>query len=387
MRTMATSRLRLWGHRRDELDGEQRTLTRETLPQVMLPAASGVPASTPTGALADANVWACVRALADAAASVPLVCYRRTGQGRARFAGRTPDLLGRPAPGTTQAGLVGQLLAHLLLYGNGYIGKFRGPDGRVEQLALLGPDRVLPEVKAGVPRFTVLDGRGSRTEHGLEDIVHVRALTTDGLVGLSPIRQCRVALGLSSQLAEHASQFFANSAMPAGILKVNQFGATDTQVEALRTGWNTQHQGVANAHRIAVVTGEVDFTALSLPLEDQEFLGQRKLSAVEVARVFRVPPWIIGADAGQSMTYSNVEQESLHFVTYSLRPWLVAVEQALTADPDLFAGPQYCEFLLDALLRADSKTRAEVYALALDPDKGWMSRDEVRRLENLEAGG
>ena len=148
--------------------------------------------------------------------------------------------------------------------------------------------------------------------------------------------------------------------------------------------WNAQHAGVRNAHRIAVVTGAVEFLPVTMPMDDVEFLAQRKLSAVEIARIFRVPPWIIGADSGESMTYSNVEQQSLHFVTYSLRPSLVAIEQALSGDPDLFAARGYCEFLLDALLRADSKTRAEVYALALDPIAGWMSRDEVRRLENLE---
>jgi len=97
-----------------------------------------------------------------------------------------------------------------------------------------------------------------------------------------------------------------------------------------------------------------------------------------------VPPWMVGADAGSSMTYSNVESQALAFVTYSLRPWLVAIEQALSADEDLFPGTLYCEFVLDALLRADSSTRAAVYTAALDPVTGWMDRDEVRGLENLE---
>lgn len=156
-------------------------------------------------------------------------------------------------------------------------------------------------------------------------------------------------------------------------------------LEEFEQAWNTRHQGTQNAHKIAIVTGgEVDFTALTMPLDDAQFLEQRKLSAVEVARVFRVPPWMIGADSGESMTYSNVEQEALHFVTYSLRPWLVCIEQAITADPDLCSARVYVEFLLDALLRADSATRAEVYTKALDPITGWMNRDEVRRLENLD---
>jgi HK97 family phage portal protein len=228
-------------------------------------------------------------------------------------------------------------------------------------------------------------------------VVHIRALTTDGLVGLSPVQQCRVALGLSQQLAEHAASFMANGAMPGGLLRLDHFGvpapgvarpegeAQGGDLEALRDAWSAQHAGVRNAHRIAVVSGEVSFTPLSMPMEDAQFLEQRKLSAVEVARVFRVPPHIIGASSGDSLTYSTVESQALDFVKFSLRPWLVAIEQAFSADRDLFPPGAYCEFLVDALLRADSKTRAEVYTAALDPISGWMTRAEVRRLENLEA--
>ena len=142
---------------------------------------------------------------------------------------------------------------------------------------------------------------------------------------------------------------------------------------------------MANAHRVAVMAGEVEFLPISMPADDAQFLEQRKLSATEVARIFRVPPWMIGADAGSSMTYANVESQALAFVSYSLRPQLVLVEQALTADPDLFPAGVYAEFLLDGILRADSSTRSEVYARALDPVTGWMSRQEVRKLENLPA--
>ena len=111
------------------------------------------------------------------------------------------------------------------------------------------------------------------------------------------------------------------------------------------------------------------------------------MSTQEVCRVFRIPPWMVGASSGDSLTYSNTESQALAFVTFSLRPWLVTIEQAITADSDLCRGSLYVEFLLDALLRADSKTRADVYALALDAERGWMTRREVRRLENLEPEG
>lgn len=341
---------------------------------------------TPSNALCIADAYACVRVLADAAASVPLIAYRRTGNGRERLEqGSIVELLSRPAPAMTQAVLIGQLVAHLNLHGNAYLGKYR-KDGAVEQLALLPPDRVRPEIKAGRPLYELTGPQGEKSIHGPEDVVHIKALTTDGLVGLSPIRQARVALGLSGQLTEHAAEFFANDARPSGVLRVQRFAGTDSEdIDAIKTAFNTEHRGIENAHKIAVLAGEVEFVPFSIPLDDAQFLEQRKLSAVEVARVFRVPPWMIGADAGTSMTYSNTEMQALQFVTYSLRPWLVLIEQALSGDPDLFAARNYCEFLLDALLRADSKTRAEFYTRALDPITGWMNRDEVRQRENLEA--
>jgi HK97 family phage portal protein len=159
-------------------------------------------------------VWACVKVLADAAASVPLIAYRRSDDGRKRLgSGRLASLLERPAPATTQANLVAQAVAHLTLYGNAYVGKFRDENGLLEQIACLSPENVTVELIAGTPRYTVTDPKtGRESYHGEEDIVHVKSLSTDGLVGLSPIRSCRVALSLASNLGEHAEAFFENGA-------------------------------------------------------------------------------------------------------------------------------------------------------------------------------
>jgi HK97 family phage portal protein len=195
-----------------------------------------------------------------------------------------------------------------------------------------------------------------------------------------------MALSLAGGLGEFAEAFVRNGARPSGILRLVGGGSKDT-LEQLRISFEARHRGAQNAHQVAVMTGEVEWVAMAGPLNDLQFVEQRKLSTAEIARVFRVPPWMIGAASGDSMTYSNVEQQQLAFVMHSLRPWLVAIEQAISADADLCSQNQCVEFLLDALLRADSKTRADIYALALDPEKGWMTRDEVRRLENLEPEG
>ncbi|MDP9377271.1 MAG: phage portal protein [Actinomycetota bacterium] len=191
--------------------------------------------------------------------------------------------------------------------------------------------------------------------------MHIRALSTDGIVGLSPVGQCRQALSLSQGLSHHATLFFQNAGTPSGILKLGQ-NALPNDIQGLADEWSRGHVGLPNAHRVALLYGDVEFQPLSMPLDDAQFLEQRKLSATEVARVFRVPPWMIGADSGDSMAYSNTGERARAFVTFSLRPWLVLIEQAITADPDLCPGPLYCEFVLDAPIapRAPTSTPARL---------------------------
>ena len=344
-------------------------------------------APTADGSLQIADVFACVCVLADSAASVPLIPYRAGDAGRTRLSGgRLPSLLDKPAPATTQSDLVGTLMSHLVAWGDGFLGKFRNESGVVEQLGCLHPDQVEVELRAGMPLYTVTDPKtGRQSQHGSDDIVHIKGISTDGLRGLSPIRQARLAVSLSKGLGEFAEAFVRHGARPSGIVKLPSGSAE--QMKSTIEGIQGRHSGARNAHRVAVLKGDVDWIPMSGPLDDLQFVEQRNLSTQEIARIFRVPPWMIGAPSGDSMTYSNTEQHALSFVTFTLRPWLVAIEQAISTDSDLCPGATYVEFLLDALLRADSKTRAEVYALALDPERGWMRRDEIRRLENLDPEG
>jgi HK97 family phage portal protein len=374
--------------RRRKRDPEERTLSAQSgngMPPLMMSATASGATVTPNAAMQIGDAYACVRALSEAAASLPLLVYRHLPQGgRQRLNNATAALLRKPSPGNTQAGFIGQVVAHLNLFGNCYIGKIR-VGGVIAQLACLPPDLIEVELKAGEPVFTFHRQDGPPTKHGLGDIVHVRALSTDGIVGLSPVRQARETIGLSAQLTQHASRFFRNDARPSGVLQVGTQGpAAQDQLEALKSAWASRHGGgPENAHRIAILSGDVDFKPLSMPPEDSQFLQQRQLSAQEVCRVFRVPPWVCGAPTGDSLTYSTVEMQSLHFVTYGLRPWLIAVEQALSADADLFptGADTYVEFLLDGLLRSDAETRSRIYASALD--HGYMTISEIRERENL----
>ena len=335
----------------------------------------------PQNALGNPDVFAATRVLCDAASSCPLVVYRRQADGeRRRAQGRTTDLLNAPSEGTTQAGFVATAMSHLLLHGNFFCGKYRGETGVSSSCWLIRPTWCRSSVAPAGSCSRSRDERGRESEHGLDDIVHVKALSTDGLRGLSPIRQMRLAIEGNDAVRQASTALFRNNARPSGILKLASTSDSNT-LERLKDTWENRHTGDRQGG-IAVLAGDAEFTAIGMPADDAEFVAARKLSAVEVARCFRIPPWMIGAEQ-ESMTYSNVESQQISFAVHSLNPWLTTIEQALSADKDLFSQNLFCEFLVDGLLRADSATRAAVYEKALNPATGWLHRDEVRRLENL----
>jgi HK97 family phage portal protein len=369
----------------DLLDGgEERTLTQQTVPSALLPYSGVAPLNvTTSNALAVSDAYAAVRTLADSISSLPLHAYRRTDAGRVPAGpdSRSVQLLARPSPGSTGVDLISQIVVHLNVYGDAFLGKYRGADGEIVQLGLLHPESVQVELRGQRVVYT-LDTLHGRTEHGPDDVLHIKAMSMDGVRGLSPVSQCRVALGLSSSLQTSAKAYFENGSRPSGILTAPSIGGIE-QVQALADNWRYRHGGVENMHRVAVLSGDVSFTPIAFSADDSQFLQQRELSAREVARIFRVPAWAIDAPTGDSLTYTNVLEQNRAFVTHSLRPWLVRIERAFSNDTDLCPGATYLQFDLDGLLRADAATRAEIYTRALDADTGWLARAEVRELEDL----
>lgn len=368
---------------------EDRALTRESLPSVMLPDSTSPETPSVRGATSIGDVFACTKVLVDGATMAPLHLYRRTTQGRERVTtGDTATLLDQPAPGVTQPAFIGQTISTLALWGECFAGKYRNPDGSLQQLGLLPPDRMEVELVAGEPRYKYHRPNAAPVERlTRDDLIHIRSgFTLDGIRGASPIRLCREAMGLSKSLTDAASALWANGAVPGGILTVPQGAGGDDQAQALADGWSARHEGPKQRGRIAVVTGEVNWQSVSMPLTDAEFVETRRLSTAEICRIMRVPAWMVGAPSSDSsLTYATVAEQANAFVKFSLGPWLRLVEEALSADADLFPQPaHYCRFSLDGLLRAEPAARAAFYTAALG-ENGWMTRAEVRALEDLPA--
>jgi HK97 family phage portal protein len=374
--------------------GERRTLAPGDQPERLLyPIATPTttPATTPLSVgeqnvLRVADAWACVRALSDSVASLPARVYRRTPAGRIAAGDdqRLVQLLRQPAPGSTSADVFGTAMVHLQTNGNAFVAKYRA-EGSIVSLGLLDPRQVQVELRGQRVVYT-LTRQGRRSEHGPEDILHVKAMSADGLRGLSPVTHCRLALGLNESMRESSRQYFEEGSRPSGILTM-PLGSSNTAMERLQEDWRNLHGGVHKMHRVALIEGDAKFEPISFSADDSQFLQQRELSTREIARIFRVPAWLIDGASGDSLTYSNTLEQNRAFTSHSLRPWLVRLERAFSNDPDLCPGGAYLQFDLDGLLRADAAGRADIYTKALDPVTGWMSRGEVRELEELPPEG
>lgn len=331
-------------------------------------------------------VYSAISLVAGSIGSLPVLVYRRVEGGRERATNhRTWKLIhDQPNPEMAADEVWEQVAASLLMWGNAYLAKIRGPLGTVSELWPIQPQRVQVGKTDQGERFFVLDGRADR-RYTEEDILQIRGLGTDGLVGLSPIQQARQMLGSVKAMERFTGRFWANSAAPGGTLK--HPGKLSPEAAArLKQNWKSTHGSARNAGEVAVLEEGMEWQSVGMPLEDAQFIETQQWNNLQVALLFRLPPYMLGAKSGDALTYSTTEAQGYDFVRWTLRRWLVRIESALLRDPSLFVQGSrfYPEFLVEGLLRADTKTRYESYALALDPAKGWMDRDEIRELENLQ---
>jgi len=341
-------------------------------------------------ALTFSAVYGCVRILAESAASLPLKVYRRAGaRGKATARQHWAWSLLHDAPNPEMTAVVWRELGmvHVLTWGNAYSRIEWAGDGSARAVWPIHPSRVTVKRSAGGSVFYEVRPDPATDPPGghpaiLEpaDVLHVPALGWNGLVGLSPVRLAREAVGLGQAAEAFGSGFFGNGARPGGVLSVNQ--ALDPKARAkIAEAWEAAHQGVERAGRVAVLGLGASFTATTIPPEDAQFLETRRFQVSEVARIFRVPPHML-ADLERA-TFSNIEHLGLEFVMHSLRPWLVRWEQEINRKLFGTSGTAglYAEHAVDGLLRGDQASRFAAYAVGRQ--WGWLSADDVRELENL----
>ena len=345
-------------------------------------------------------VYACVRILAESIAGLPLHLYRYRDQGKEKALDHPLYTLlhDEPNPEMTSFVFREALMCHLLLWGNAYAQVIRNGKGQVTALYPLLPSRMTVDRDERGQLFyryqrgsdETAGGKASKTETVIlhpSDVLHIPGLGFDGLVGYSPIALSKNAIGLAMAAEEYGSKFFANGAAPSGVLETPTL---IKDISKLRDSWNEAYGGSHNAGKVAILEQGVTFKPISMSPQDSQLLETRKYQLDEIARIFRIPPHMIG-DL-EKATFSNIENQSLDFVKYTLGPWVSRWEQGLARALLSPAEKQqyFIRFNVDGLLRGDYKSRMEGYAIGRQ--NGWMSANDIRELENLdmipaEAGG
>ena len=341
-------------------------------------------------ALQTTAVYACVRILAESVAGLPLAVYRRSEAGK-EIAYEHPLyflLHDAPNPEMTSFVLRETLMAHLLLWGNAYAQILRDGRGNIIGLYPLLPDKMevdrdsrTGEIYYTYTRFTEenpnFKNRG-RIRLRCEDVLHIPGLGFDGLVGYSPIAMAKNAIGIALATEEYGAAFFKNGARPGGVL---EHPGVLKDPSKLRESWHDIYGGTMNTGRIAVLEEGVKYQQIAIPPEEAQFLETRKFQLDEIARLYRVPPHMIG-DLEKS-SFNNIEQQSLELVKYTLNPWVVRWEQSLQKAllTDKERKEYFIRFKVDGLLRGDYKSRMEGYAIGRQ--NGWLSANDIRSLEDL----
>jgi HK97 family phage portal protein len=335
-------------------------------------------------------VYSCVRILSEAVASLPLHFYMYDENGSKKKAIEHPLyflLHDEPNPEMTSFVFRETLMTHLLLWGNAYAQIIRNGKGEIIALYPLMPDRMtVNRDEKGRLYYEYLThtddvpiNKDTVVKLNSTDVLHIPGLGFDGLVGYSPIAMAKNAIGLSIAAEEYGSKFYANGAAPSGVL---EHPGTLKDPTKVRESWTQTFGGSHNSHKVAVLEEGMKYTPISISPNEAQFLETRKFQINEIARIFRVPPHMVG-DLEKS-SFSNIEQQSLEFVKYTLDPWVSRWEQAMVRS--LLSKDDkkkyFIKFNVDGLLRGDYQSRMNGYSIGIQ--NGFMSPNDVRELENLD---
>ncbi len=347
-------------------------------------------AVTERSAMQMTAVYSCVRILAEAVAGLPLNLYRYTEDGGKEKAIDHPLYLllhDEPNPEMSSFVFRETLMTHLLLWGNAYAQVIRNGKGEVIALYPLMPNKMMVDRdERGQLYYSYQRGNDEAVRSKDQtvilrpsDVLHIPGLGFDGLVGYSPIAMAKNAIGMAIACEEYGAKFFANGAAPGGVL---EHPGTIKDPQRVRESWQSTFGGSGNANKIAVLEEGMKYTPIGISPEQAQFLETRKFQINEIARIFRVPPHMVG-DLEKS-SFSNIEQQSLEFVKYTLEPWVIRWEQSIQRSllTQEEKATYFVKFNLEGLLRGDYQSRMNGYAIGRQ--NGWMSANDIRELENLD---
>ena len=336
-------------------------------------------------------VFDAVQVRSQTLASLPLKLFRRKSDGDKEPATNHPlyrVIHDQPHPDLTSFEARNMMNAHLDLRGNAYAQIVRDNGGRVRRLVPLHPDRVTVkrsrEINAdGIrPLFydVMNEGFGGMTTLSSFDVLHLRGFTTDGIVGLSPIRIKAETIGIGMAANEHAARMFSNGARPVGVLE-HPAKLDDPGRKNLRDSWTAVHGGVSNSGKVAILEEGMKFNDIGLTNLDAQLLESRKYSKEEVASMYRVPPHLMGLM--DHATFGNIEQQSIDFVTHCMLSiatnWEQRLNLSLLSEDE--QAEYFFQFNMAGLMRGDTASRYAAYQIGRQ--NGWLSANDIRETENM----
>lgn len=329
-------------------------------------------------------VWRAVNLISRDVAKLPVYVYRRVGEGKERATEHPAYRLLRREPNESMTGHTFRqtLQAHLLMDGNAYAFIERDGAARPRALLPLMPDAVTPVRVGGRLWYVWRSSSGEQRRLKAEDVLHVKGLGYDGLVGYNPIAYYRESIGMGLAARKFGAVYFKNAATPKVVLQ-HPGKLKREAAERLRDDWQRMHAGLDAVHRTAILEEGLEAKVLSFDAESSQLLETRQFEIREIANLFGVPPHKLGDSARTS--YASLEMENQSYLDDALDPWLVAWEEEcwakLLTEAEKRADSHSVEFLRQALIRADLSTRFSAYSTAVQG--GWMSRDEVRARESM----
>jgi HK97 family phage portal protein len=335
------------------------------------PSLSGVNVTEDT-ALRLSAVYASVRLIADTIATLPVDQFIRVDGQRVPFRPQDPWVM-RPSLTLPRTTFWQQVMMSLLLDGNAFVHIGRDTVGRIVDLQVLNPTKV-----------EVLPDRRGYRHNGSDvfpvtEVLHVTEMLLPGHDrGTSRVEQAKESLGLGIALQEYASTFFGNGAFPGVVIEIPGSPNLEQRTE-IQTTWENAHRGTRRAHKPVVMMNGAKVSPVSVNPADSQLLEQRRFAIEETARLFRIPPFMLGVTTAGSMSFASVEQQMLFFAEHTVRPYAEILEAAF--QQLLMNDSAFIRFNLNALVRADLSTRTESYSKALLA--GYMSVNDVRRLEDM----
>lgn len=347
---------------------------------------AGVPV-TPETAYRLSAIYRCIALLAGLIGALPLHAYRKEGEAR-----RPIDLpvVDDPHPDKTAFEVWEFVGQSLLSWGNGYAFKQRDRLDRIRELEPVHPkdvrvekraDWITPNLNPTGKRFIIRSGTTEKSYTPF-DLLHVPGLSYDGLVGMSPIGMARQGIGLAMAAERFGARMFSEGALLQGVLETEQPLEPDA-ADRLKAQWSAKTSGSAAHWSIPILDSGAQYKPIGLPPEDVQYIETRRFTIQEAARLYGIPPHLIG-DVERSTSWgTGIEQQNMQMLTFTADPWLVRIEQRVSkevAEPG--DARVYTRHNRSALLRADTAARFLAYQRAIN--NGWMSADEIRALEEKD---